>query len=308
MHPAANLPPTEQRNPLSTELDRLETLDLLRLVNRQDATVALAVAEALPQIAAVVERATTTLSGGGRLFYQGAGTSGRLAVLDAVELLPTFSAPIGLVIPLLAGGPEALTRSVEGAEDDGSLGRRDLEIHAFRSLDMLIGLAASGRTPYVLGGLRHAAEIGAATAAIVCNPGSPMAEAAQIAIEIVTGPEVLTGSTRLKAGTAQKLVLNMVSTSVMAKLGKVYGNWMVDVQPTNQKLRQRATRIVMEITGADEEMASQWLQEAGWQVKVAVVMGLANIVASEARQRLRASGGRVREAVEFGNAAGNTGG
>jgi N-acetylmuramic acid 6-phosphate etherase len=295
------LPPTEQRNPLSAELDRLETLDLLRLINRQDATVALAVAEALPQIAAVVERATTTLSGGGRLFYQGAGTSGRLAVLDAVELLPTFSAPIGLVIPLLAGGPEALTRSVEGAEDDESLGRRDLEIHAFRSLDMLIGLAASSRTPYVLGGLRYAAEIGAATAAIVCNPDSPMAAAAQLAIEVITGPEVLTGSTRLKAGTAQKLVLNMVSTSVMVKLGKVYGNWMVDVQPTNQKLRQRATRIVMEITGADEETASEWLQEAGWQVKVAVVMGLANIVASEARQRLRASGGRVREAVEFGN-------
>jgi N-acetylmuramic acid 6-phosphate etherase len=307
MHPAVNLPPTEQRNPLSAELDRLETLDLLRLINRQDATVALAVAEVLPQIAAVVERVAITLSGGGRLFYQGAGTSGRLAVLDAVELLPTFSAPAGLVIPLLAGGPEALTRSVERAEDDESLGRRDLEIHDFRPMDMLVGVAASGRTPYVLGGLRYAAEIGAATAALVCNPDSPMAAAAQLTIEILTGPEVLTGSTRLKAGTAQKLVLNMVSTSVMVKLGKVYGNWMVDVQPTNQKLRRRAARIVMEITGADEATASQWLHAAGWQVKVAVVMGLANLGAGEARQRLQVSNGRVREAVGFGGMPESTG-
>lgn len=292
-----SLPPTEQRNPLSANLDDLSTLEILRLFNRLDATVPVAVAEALPQIAQVVDQATATLASGGRLFYQGAGTSGRLAVLDAVELLPTFSLEPGYVIPLLAGGDAALTRSVEGAEDDEALGRQDLVRHHFAQQDMLIGLAASGRTPYVLGGLRYATEIGAPTAAMVCNPGSPMATAAAVAIEVITGPEALTGSTRLRAGTAQKLVLNMVSTGVMVKLGKVYGNLMVDVQPTNQKLRERAVRIVQEITGLDPAAARTLLERANWRVKTAVVMELAGVDGEEAARRLAASGGLVRGAV-----------
>jgi N-acetylmuramic acid 6-phosphate etherase len=218
-------------------------------------------------------------------------------VLDAVELLPTFSVPAGLVIPLLAGGNEALTRSVEGAEDNETQGKRDLEAHQFSAGDSFVGIAASGRTPYVLGGLRYAAALGAPTIAIACTAGSPMAAAAQLAIELLTGPEVLTGSTRLKAGTAQKLVLNMISTGVMVKLGKVYGNLMVDVQPTNHKLRQRAQRILVEATGVDPEVAHQLLEQSGWQVKTAVVMALAGVDVLEATERLARNQDRVRAAV-----------
>lgn len=293
----SQLPPTEQRNPLSTALDSLTTLDMVRLMNRLDATIPAVIAEALPQIAQTVDRIATTLEGGGRLFYQGAGTSGRLAVLDAVELMPTFSAPAGLVIGLLAGGDTAMMRSVEGAEDDAEQGQQDLRERNFNAKDMLIGVAASGRTLYVLGGLQYAKAVGAPTAAVVCNPASPIAAAAELAIEVVTGPEVLTGSTRLRAGTATKLVLNMLSTCAMVKLGKVYGNLMVDVQPTNAKLRQRAIRIVREITGIEEAAAAALLQEAGWQVKTAVVMGLAGIDAVEAQQRLTDSHGHVRAAI-----------
>ncbi len=293
----SQLPPTEARNPLSEQLDNLPTLELLRLINRLDATIPLVIAEALPQIAATVEQATATLQAGGRLFYQGAGTSGRLAVLDAVELLPTFSLPPGVVIPLLAGGERALVRSVEGAEDDEALGRSDLAAHDFSGQDMLIGLAASGRTPYVVGGLHYAAELGAPAVAIVCNPHSAMAAAAPLTIELVTGPEVLTGSTRMRAGTAQKLVLNMISTSVMVKLGKVYGNLMVDVQPTNQKLRARALRIVVESTGVAAETAQTLLDQADWQVKTAVVMALTGQDAATANAQLAANQGRVRSAI-----------
>ena len=234
------LPPTEQRHPLSTNLDQLETLEMVRLMNRLDATIPLVIAEVLPQIAQVVDWMVATLAAEGRIFYQGAGTSGRLAVLDAAELLPTFSLPPGKVIALLAGGPNALIHSIEGAEDDETLGKYDLLAHHFGARDMLIGVAASGRTPYVLGGLGYAQGCGARTAVVVCTPDSPMAAVAQSAIAVVTGPEVLTGSTRLRAGTAQKMVLNMLSTCSMVKLGKAYGNLMVDVQPTNRKLRQRA--------------------------------------------------------------------
>lgn len=291
------LPPTEQRNPLSTELDQLPTMELLRLMNRLDATIPAIIAEALPQIAQTVDQITTTLAAGGRLFYQGAGTSGRLAVLDAVELIPTFSVPAGLVIGLLAGGSAALMRSVEGAEDDAALGRHDLIAQNFSVQDMLVGVAASGRTPYVLGGLGYANELGAPTAVVVCNPASPMAAVARIAIEVVTGPEVLTGSTRLRAGTATKLVLNMLSTGAMVKLGKVYGNLMVDVQPTNAKLRQRAIRIVTESTGIEASTAEALLQTANWQVKTAVVMGLTGVDAATAQQRLQQSHGHVRAAL-----------
>ena len=291
------LPPTEQRNPLSSELDQLSTLDLLRLMNRLDATIPAIIAEALPHIAQTVDQITTTLAAGGRLFYQGAGTSGRLAVLDAVELIPTFSVPAGLVIGLLAGGSAALMRSVEGAEDDAALGRHDLIAQNFSAQDMLVGVAASGRTTYVLGGLGYAHELGAPTAVVVCNPASPMAAVAGTAIEVVTGPEILTGSTRLRAGTATKLVLNMLSTGAMVKLGKVYGNLMVDVQPTNAKLRQRAVRIVTESTGIEASTAEALLQAANWQVKTAVVMGLTGLDATTAQQRLQQSHGHVRAAL-----------
>ena len=291
------LPPTEQRNPLSTDMDELPTLELLRLMNRLDATIPVIIAEALPPIAQTVEQITTTLAAGGRLFYQGAGTSGRLAILDAVELIPTFSVPAGLVIGLLAGGSAALMRSVEGAEDDAALGRHDLIEQNFSAQDMLVGVAASGRTPYVLGGLGYANELGAPTAVVVCNPASPMAAVAGTAIEVVTGPEILTGSTRLRAGTATKLVLNMLSTGAMVKLGKVYGNLMVDVQPTNAKLRQRAVRIVTESTGIEASTAEALLQAANWQVKTAVVMGLTGLDATTAQQRLQQSHGHVRAAL-----------
>ncbi|MBX3012919.1 MAG: N-acetylmuramic acid 6-phosphate etherase [Caldilineaceae bacterium] len=292
-----SLPPTEQRNPASTDLDSLSTLAMVRLMNRQDATIPAVIAEVLPQIAQAVDQIAATLDAGGRLFYQGAGTSGRLAVLDAVELIPTFRVLPTQVIGLIAGGNGAMMRAVEGAEDDREQGARDLEQHQFQASDLLVGVAASGRTPYVLGGLAYANQLGAPTMAVVCNPASPMAAAAALAIEIVTGPEVLTGSTRLRAGTATKLVLNMLSTCAMVKLGKVYGNWMVDVQPTNLKLRQRAIRIVTEITGADAAVAASWLQAANWQVKTAVVMGLAAVDAPEAQERLSDSRGRVREAL-----------
>ena len=294
----AGAPPTEQRNPLSSDLDTLPTLEMLRLMNRLDATIPAVIAECLPVIAQTVDKITDRLATGGRLFYQGAGTSGRLAVLDAVELLPTFSAPPGMVIGLIAGGHTAMLRAVEGAEDSADLGRHDLIEQNFTATDMLIGVAASGRTPYVLGGLHYAKAMGAPTAAVVCNPQSPMAVAADLAIEIVTGPEVLTGSTRLRAGTATKLVLNMLSTCAMVKLGKVYGNLMVDVQPTNVKLRQRAVRIVTEIASVDATAAETLLQAAGWQVKTAVVMGLADIDAAEAQHRLHQSHGHVRTAIQ----------
>ncbi len=298
MNQANSLPPTEQRHLQSAQLDQLSTIEMLRLMNQLDAQVPLVIAAVLPQIAQVVDRITATLDAGGRLFYQGAGTSGRLAVLDAAELMPTFNAPPGQVIGLLAGGPEAMIHSIEGGEDDEAQGQRDLVAQEFSMVDMLIGIAASGRTPYVLGGLHYATALNAPTAVIVCNPNSPMAAVAQIAIEIVTGPEVLTGSTRLRAGSAQKMVLNMLSTCAMVKLGKVYGNWMVDVRPSNVKLRQRATRIVAEITGLDLDEAQALLQQADWQTKTAVVMGLANVDVREATRRLTQSQGRVREALQ----------
>ncbi|MCB9156088.1 MAG: N-acetylmuramic acid 6-phosphate etherase [Caldilineaceae bacterium] len=291
------LPPTETRNPLSMKLDGLSTLQMVQLMNQQDATVPVAIAQVLPQIAQTVDIMAAALAAGHRVFYQGAGTSGRLAVLDAVELLPTFRLEPDRVIPLLAGGDAAMMRSVEGAEDDEALGRADLMRHNFSGDDVLLGVAASGRTPYALGGLHYAAELGARSAALVCNGGSAMAAAAQIAIEVVVGPEVLTGSTRLKAGTAQKLVLNMLSTCTMVKLGKVYENLMVDVNPSNQKLRQRAARIVGEITGVAEEEAAAQLAAADWEVKTAVVMGLLDVSAAAARQRLAAADGHIRRAL-----------
>ncbi|MEL7629966.1 N-acetylmuramic acid 6-phosphate etherase [Pectobacterium aroidearum] len=288
---------SETRNPATMALDQLPTLEMMHAFNQEDRKVPEAIAQVLPAIAEAVDLATASLQAGGRLIYLGAGTSGRLGVLDASECPPTFGVPHGLVIGLIAGGPGALLKAVEGAEDDPALGEADLKALDLTAVDMVIGLAASGRTPYVIGALRYARDVGCRTAAISCNPKSPIAQEAQVAISPVVGPEALTGSTRLKSGTAQKLVLNMISTGVMVKLGKVYQNLMVDVKATNVKLLDRACRIVVEATGAEREKARQALVLADNEVKPAILMLLANIDVAAARERLKQHNGYLREAL-----------
>ncbi|UUE56622.1 N-acetylmuramic acid 6-phosphate etherase [Pectobacterium aroidearum] len=288
---------SETRNPATMALDQLPTLEMMHAFNQEDRKVPEAIAQVLPAIAEAVDLATASLQAGGRLIYLGAGTSGRLGVLDASECPPTFGVPHGLVIGLIAGGPGALLKAVEGAEDDPALGEADLKALDLTAVDMVIGLAASGRTPYVIGALRYARDVGCWTAAISCNPHSPIAQEAQVAISPVVGPEALTGSTRLKSGTAQKLVLNMISTGVMVKLGKVYQNLMVDVKATNVKLLDRACRIVVEATGAEREKARQALVLADNEVKPAILMLLANIDVAAARERLKQHNGYLREAL-----------
>ncbi|MEQ9918071.1 N-acetylmuramic acid 6-phosphate etherase [Pectobacterium aroidearum] len=288
---------SETRNPATMALDQLPTLEMMHAFNQEDRKVPEAIAQVLPAIAEAVDLATASLQAGGRLIYLGAGTSGRLGVLDASECPPTFGVPHGLVIGLIAGGPGALLKAVEGAEDDPALGEADLKALGLTAVDMVIGLAASGRTPYVIGALRYARDVGCRTAAISCNPHSPIAQESQVAISPVVGPEALTGSTRLKSGTAQKLVLNMISTGVMVKLGKVYQNLMVDVKATNVKLLDRACRIVVEATGAERERARQALVLADNEVKPAILMLLANIDVAAARERLKQHNGYLREAL-----------
>ncbi|MEQ9846680.1 N-acetylmuramic acid 6-phosphate etherase [Pectobacterium brasiliense] len=288
---------SETRNPATMALDQLSTLEMMHAFNQEDRKVPEAIAQVLPAIAEAVDLATASLQEGGRLIYLGAGTSGRLGVLDASECPPTFGVPHGLVIGLIAGGPGALLKAVEGAEDDPALGEADLKALDVTAADMVVGLAASGRTPYVIGALRYARDVGCRTAAISCNPHSPIAQEAQVAISPVVGPEALTGSTRLKSGTAQKLVLNMISTGAMVKLGKVYQNLMVDVKATNVKLLDRACRIVVEATGAEREKARQALVQADNEVKPAILMLLANIDVAAARERLKQHNGYLREAL-----------
>jgi len=288
---------TESRNPRSTDLDRLEVPELLAVMNDEDATVAPAVRRALPEIAAAVQLATTSLRAGGRLLYLGAGTSGRLGVLDAAECPPTFGSDPRQVVGLIAGGERAVRHAVEGAEDSRELAEEDLRAVGLTALDTVVGIAASGRTPYVIGGLDHAGRVGASTVSLACNPGSRLGAHAQVAIEVDTGPEVLTGSTRLKAGTAQKLVLNMISTATMVGLGKVYGNLMVDVVPTNAKLVERAHGIIAAATGVDADTAAAFHQRAGGRAKTAIVMILADVDREEAGRRLDRAGGLVRAAL-----------
>ncbi|GKW14079.1 N-acetylmuramic acid 6-phosphate etherase [Pectobacterium carotovorum subsp. carotovorum] len=288
---------SETRNPATMALDQLSTLEMMHAFNQEDRKVPEAIALVLPAIAEAVDLAAASLQEGGRLIYLGAGTSGRLGVLDASECPPTFGVPHGLVIGLIAGGPGALLKAVEGAEDDPALGEADLKALNLTAADMIVGLAASGRTPYVIGALRYAHDVGCRTAAISCNPHSPIAQEAQVAISPVVGPEALTGSTRLKSGTAQKLVLNMISTGAMVKLGKVYQNLMVDVKATNVKLLDRACRIVVEATGAEREQAQQALVQADNEVKPAILMLLANIDVAAARERLKQHNGYLREAL-----------
>ncbi|MEQ6968168.1 N-acetylmuramic acid 6-phosphate etherase [Pectobacterium polaris] len=288
---------SETRNPATMALDQFSTLEMMHAFNQEDRKVPEAIAQVLPAIAEAVDLATASLQEGGRLIYLGAGTSGRLGVLDASECPPTFGVPHGLVIGLIAGGPGALLKAVEGAEDDLTLGEADLKALNVTAADMVVGLAASGRTPYVIGALRYARDVGCRTAAISCNPHSPIAQEAQVAISPVVGPEALTGSTRLKSGTAQKLVLNMISTGAMVKLGKVYQNLMVDVKATNVKLLDRACRIVVEATGAERDKARQALVQADNEVKPAILMLLANIDVAAARERLKQHNGYLREAL-----------
>lgn len=288
---------SETRNPQTMDLDCLSTLAMVERFNQQDALVAGAVEKTLPEVAQAVDAAAASLQAGGRLIYMGAGTSGRLGVLDASECPPTFGVPHGLVIGLIAGGPGALLKAVEGAEDNQQLGEDDLKALELTPNDMVVGLAASGRTPYVIGGLRYARNLGCRTAAISCNPGSAIAQEAEIAISPVVGPEALTGSTRLKSGTAQKLVLNMISTGAMVKLGKVYQNLMVDMKATNVKLVDRACRIVVEATGASRSDAEHALKQTDYEVKPAILMILTGVDAQTAYARLANSSGYLRSAL-----------
>jgi len=288
---------TEERNPLTTNIDTLPTLDMLTLINREDQKVAFAVHTELPNIAVAVDAITSRIQRGGRLIYIGAGTSGRLGVLDASECPPTFGTPPKLVVGLIAGGDVALTDAIEGAEDDQVGGAREIAELNVSENDCVVSIAASGRTLYAIGGLEEAKKRGALTVSIACNRPSPLEELAEIGIAPIVGPEVLSGSTRLKAGTAQKMVLNMISTGVMIRLGKTYSNLMVDVQPTNIKLRQRARRIVAEAAGLSLEQAAKILQACGGEVKTAIVAVLANVSPELAQQRLRQTGGFVRKAI-----------
>ena len=288
---------TESHNPLSRDLDRLSSFEIARLMNQEDALVALAVRDELPAIARAIDLAAATLAAGGRVVYVGAGTSGRLGMLDASEWQPTFGVDPDVVRVILAGGPQAVHSPVEDAEDDEQEGYRRVR-ETVRSGDLVVGLAASGRTPFVVGALRAARDVGARTVSIACNRPSPIEALADVAIAPVVGPEVLAGSTRLKAGTAQKMVLNMISTGAMVRLGKVYRNLMVDMLATNDKLRRRALRMVRAATGCTEEQAADALSRAGMHVKTAIVMLLAGVGVEEARARLVAAGGFVRRAVQ----------
>lgn len=289
--------PTEARNPASEHIDRLSTLEMLRVINEEDARVSAAVAAELRHIAQAVDAIAERFAKGGHLFYIGAGTSGRLGVLDASECPPTFSVPQSLFQGIIAGGDSALRNSSEGSEDSPEQGAADLASHGFMAQDALIGIAASGRTPYVLGALAHARKVGGLTIALACVPRSAIAAAADIAIAPVTGPEVLTGSTRLKAGTATKLVLNMISTGVMIRSGAVYGNLMVDVQTTNAKLIDRAQRIIAAASGVDRDTAVRLLDEAG-SVKTAIVMQKLSLDRSAAEAKLKLASGNLAAALQ----------
>lgn len=288
---------TEARDPATRDLDRLPVADLLAVMNDADATVPSVVRSALPQIAQVVEQVTASFAVGGRLIYVGAGTSGRLAMLDAAECPPTFSTDPRQIVTLLAGGARAFVEAVEGAEDDTAQALRDLDAVAVRTHDTVVGLSASGRTPYVIAALDHARSLGAPTAAVSCNRGAEASRHADVAIELPTGAEVLTGSTRLKAGTAQKLVCNMITTASMIQRGKVFQNLMVDMAPTNEKLRDRALRIVAAAAEVDEETAGATLRAASGETKVAIVSLLTGVPVEEARNRLARADGQVARVV-----------
>ena len=288
---------TEARNPASLKIDTLTPLQLVQVMNEADAAVPAAVASQAPAIARAITEISGRMRQGGRLIYAGAGTSGRLGVLDAAECPPTFSVPPGMVTGVIAGGLTALTNAVEGAEDDSRQGAADLLALNLTSLDSVMGIAASGRTPWVLGAITAAREAGCLTLGLACNAGSVLADAVDIMITPVVGPEIITGSTRLKAGTATKLVLNTLTTGIMVQLGKTLGNLMVDLKATNEKLQDRAVRIVSEITGLAGSQATEILQQCSGEVKTAVVVSLTGLSPAEARQRLQSCAGQLRQAL-----------
>ncbi|ALV21727.1 MAG: N-acetylmuramic acid 6-phosphate etherase [Carnobacterium sp.] len=288
---------TETRNEQTMELDKLSTAEFLQVMNREDQTVAKAVSLEIPQITKVVDAIIQSFNQEGRLIYMGAGTSGRLGVLDAAECVPTFSVDPSMVQGLIAGGMKAMTVAVEGAEDSKELGAQDLKAIDLTERDVVVGIAASGRTPYVIGGLEYADQIGAMTATISCNKDAEISAFAKLPIEVEVGPEILTGSTRLKSGTAQKLVLNMLSTGAMVGIGKVYQNLMVDVKPSNKKLEERAKRIIMEATECSYDVASEMFEAANHQVKLAIVMILTDSSKEEASEKLTTAKGFIRKTI-----------
>lgn len=289
---------TERRNPRTKDIDRLPTLEMLRVINEEDALVAPAVADQLPQISKAVDGIVDRIKAGGRLIYIGAGTSGRLGVLDASECPPTFNAPPELVVGLIAGGDHALRHAVEHVEDSPDAGAEALKEIDVSPNDTVVGIAASGRTPFVLGAIDYAKSTGALTIGICNSADAALSDAVDIPIAVIVGPEVITGSTRMKSGTAQKLVLNMLSTGAMIMLGKTYGNLMVDVQPTNEKLKVRAVRIVAEATGLEDTAARQALNAANGDVKVAIVSTLTGLDPAAAKNRIEEADGRIRTVIE----------
>lgn len=298
-----NLPPlpvsaTETRNAASAAIDSLSSLQIVRLMNAEDQHVIAALAREELAIAHAIEVIAERLNRGGRLIYVGAGTSGRLGVLDASECPPTFSTPPEMVVGLIAGGPDALTRAIEGAEDDAQAAVAELKSLSVSDHDVVMGIATSGRTPYVLGALEYARSIGAYTIGFACNPRSAMAKVVELMITPVVGPEVITGSTRLKAGTATKLVLNMLTTGAMVRIGKTYGNLMVDLRATNQKLRDRSERIVAELANLSQPQSAALLKECGGEVKTAIVAALKHVSPNEARMLLLQCSGHLRTALQ----------
>ncbi|WP_085524546.1 N-acetylmuramic acid 6-phosphate etherase [Tuberibacillus sp. Marseille-P3662] len=290
---------TEQRNPNSIHLDQQSTGDMLQTINNEDKKVTLAVESVLPQIETAVDKIYHAIQQGGRLFYVGAGTSGRLGTLDASECVPTFMAPPDMVQSVMAGGDQAFATAAEDSEDEESQGAADLQKRNVNQNDVVIGITASGRTPYPIGALKYAQTLGSTTVSLTCNLNSVISRYADCTIEAVVGPEVLTGSTRMKAGTAHKMILNMISTSVMVKMGKVYENLMVDVRASNYKLKERAKHIVIEVTGISYGQAEDVLIKTDGKVKPAIVMILTDVSFEEADKAIQSSGGNVRSAIKF---------
>lgn len=289
---------TEKRNKATLDIDECSSLEVVQKINKEDQMVPSAIQKVLPEIAAVVDQVIAAFRKGGRLIYTGAGTSGRLGILDASECPPTYGTPAEMVIGIIAGGDRAIHTAVEGAEDDKEAGRNDLKKLDLTKDDVVVAIAASGRTPYAIGALEYANEIGAVSAALVCSPDSEMSEVAQYTIAAVVGPEVVTGSTRMKAGTAQKLVLNMISTASMIGIGKVYSNLMVDVQPSNKKLVQRARNIVVEATGCSPEEAERALSDHNGYAKGAILQLLTGLSPSDTRALLETHNGMLKQALK----------
>ncbi|AAM23513.1 N-acetylmuramic acid 6-phosphate etherase [Caldanaerobacter subterraneus subsp. tengcongensis MB4] len=290
---------TEGRNPNTMDIDRLSTVDMLKKINEEDKKVPLAVEKVIPSIAEAIDRIVPRMKKGGRLIYVGAGTSGRIGILDASECPPTFGVDPGLVVGIIAGGDSAIRNAIESAEDDVEGGRQDLVNINLTERDSVIGISASGRTPYVIGALRYAKEVGALTIGLFCNENKNVENIVDVMITPIVGPEVIMGSTRMKAGTAQKLVLNMISTGVMIKLGKVYSNLMVDLQASNEKLRERARRMVKLATGAKEDLIERVLNETNYNVKLAILMIVGDMEKEKAQKLLEMADGYIAEAIKL---------